>query len=183
MPGRTFRRGPHVTGETLLLPLWKFDRRAWTVLLALLPGACGSGATEPAGGPPAGVEVELNGALVVRARGTTAEGLLHVHVGQYSGRFTITPVTSGGARLDPAVYVLAAEVGDAAVATFVPVAPGAFEGEIVAHHDGGTTLTLTLLSAESAVVYRSPPIELIATTCEVSNAAASVGAACATSVP
>lgn len=132
-----------------------------TTLLAL---ACAD-ATDPDDTLPGGLRIHLNGALVVRTDGSTTQGALHIHVGEYSGQFIVTPVDRDGRALDAASMRLEAVSGNPGIARFVQPAAGMLEGQIVADAEGITDLTLELRSDGGAALYTSPPIEIFAVHC------------------
>jgi hypothetical protein len=150
---------------------------AAALLVAVGLAGC-DGAVDPAANEPNGLRISLNGATLVRVDGTRVEGTLHTHVAEYSGRFIIAPVTRGGHVVDDTGYTLEAIVADPAVASFVPVAAGAFEGEIVSHAEGVTAVTFRIVPAtgSSDHAYEAPPIPLAAVSCGPSGS--SVSASC-----
>jgi hypothetical protein len=144
----------------------KLTAAATTAALIATLHAC-DGTTDPGNGAPHGLRISLNGATLVRIDGSQVDGSLHTHVGEYSGRFIIQPVDAGG-RIVAAegAYTLQATVADPIVATFVPVAGGAFEGEIISHREGATTITFRVVAAgDDAAAYQAPPIPLAAVAC------------------
>lgn len=148
------------------------------LVVGLIGGAaaCGSGPAGPVDAEPSGIDISLNGSVVVRAEGDRVEGVLHLHVDQYSGRFIITPTAGEGRAItEPERYALTATIANEGVATFVAAAPGAFEGEFVAHADGGTTISFVLRDGTdpTVVAYRTPPIDVVATSCIIGLAAQS----------
>jgi hypothetical protein len=151
------------------------------LLLAAALAAC-DGAVDPAAGEPNGLRISLNGAMLVRVDGGQVSGSLHTHVAEYSGRFVIAPVTSGGQMLAETGHTLEAVVTDPAVASFVPTAAGAFEGEIVSHAEGTTTITFRVVptAVSSDDGYEAPPILLVAVQCGPSGSSTSA-ASCASS--
>jgi len=138
------------------------------LLTTLGLAACSGSTTDPFGNRPRGLRISLNGSTVVRVDGTDVEGSLHTIVGEYSGQFIIIPVTSDG-RVIPTEqgYTLEATIEDPNVATFVPLAPGAFEGEIVSLIEGSTTITFRVIrsGATGNLTYVAPPIDLITAAC------------------
>jgi hypothetical protein len=134
-----------------------------------LSAACSN--NEPAGPDddvPVGIEIHLNGALVTRISGTEVEGFLHVHVGEYSGQFIISPINGAGNPIVGGTFQLGASVDDPAIATFVQPSPGVLEGEIVATTVGTTHLVLQLRRS-GTVAFQAPPVEVIAAACAVTD--------------
>lgn len=130
-------------------------------------GACSSSSTEPSADVPDGLSVTLNDVVVARVLGSSVEGGIHIHFGEYSGLFEIDILNGRGeAMAVNGDLRLEASVADIGLATFVQATPGAFEGEFEMFGDGTTTITFRLVRAGSGVVeWTSPPMELLVIAC------------------
>jgi hypothetical protein len=143
------------------------SRLTLALAAAVTLGSACSDATDPSDGTPRGLRVMLNGQTLVRVDGGNVTGTLHTHVAEYSGQFIIVPVTSGGDALPSTDgYSLDVVIADPDIASFEAVAPGAFEGEIVSHAEGATTITVRIMeSSDADADFVAPPIQLVAVSC------------------
>lgn len=138
------------------------------LVLTLLPllGGCESG-TEPPVDVPEGLAVTLNDVMVARVTGSTVEGGIHVHFGEYSGLFIVDILNGRGEPMAlDADHYLEATVGDLGLVTFLQTTPGAFQGEFEMYGEGQTTLVFRLMrEGGTAPEWTSPPLELVVIAC------------------
>lgn len=136
------------------------------VATAVLSAGC-SEATGPDDDVPVGLQIHLNGALVIRVDGSSIDGVLHVHVGEYSGQFIVS-ATNGAGNVIEQPFRLEASVDNPDIARFVQATDGDMEGEIVASITGDTRLHLQLFvigPGGTDPAFTAPPIDIFAVSC------------------